>query len=143
MSDNVELVKRGYEAYAKGDFATVMALLDPEIELVQTELLPWGGHHRGLAGAQTFFGLIAQHVDAIPEWRLMVPAGNDVAMVGRLKGRARASGKPIDLDIVHVWTLRDGRAVRFAAWIDTPAMLTALGEESPRVDPVRADGPPA
>ena len=132
MNDTVELVRRGYEAYARGDFAAVMALLDPELELVQTELLPWGGHHKGVAGAQTFFGLIAEHTDAIPEPTAFIPAGNDVAVVGRLRGHARASGKPIDLDIVHVWTLRDGRAVRFAAWIDTPKMLEALGDESPR-----------
>jgi ketosteroid isomerase-like protein len=61
-----------------------------------------------------------------------IPAGNDVAVVGKLRGTARASGKRIDLDIVHVWTVRDGRLLRFAAYIDTPAMLEALGEESAR-----------
>lgn len=132
MNDDVELVRRGYEAYARRDFAAVMALLDPEIEVVQTELLPWGGVHRGLEGAGTFFRLLAEHTDAMPEPASYIPAGSDVAVVGRLRGRARASGKPIDLDIVHVWTLRDGRAVRFAAYIDTPAMLEALGEESAR-----------
>jgi ketosteroid isomerase-like protein len=132
MNDNVELVRRGYEAYARRDVAAVMALLDPEIEVVQTELLPWGGVHRGLAGAQTFFRLLAEHTDAMPEPAAYIPAGSDVAVVGRLRGTARASGKSIDLDIVHVWTVREGRLARFAAYIDTPAMLEALGEESAR-----------
>lgn len=132
MNENVELVRRGYEAYARRDVAAVMALLDPGIEVVQTTLLPWGGVHRGLEGAQTFFRLLAEHTDAMPEPLAYIPAGSDVAVVGRLRGTARASGKPIDIDIVHVWTVREGRLVRFAAYIDTPAMLEALGEESAR-----------
>jgi uncharacterized protein len=28
---------------------------------------------------------------------------------------------------VHVWELREGKVVRFNAYIDTPAMLEALG----------------
>jgi ketosteroid isomerase-like protein len=132
MNDVVELVRRGYEAHARRDLATVMALLDPGIEVVQTGLLPWGGVHRGLEGAQRFFRLIAEHTDAIPEPSAYIPAGSDVAVVGTLRGTARASGKPIALDFVHVWTVRDGRLVRFASYIDTPAMLAALGEESAR-----------
>jgi ketosteroid isomerase-like protein len=132
MSDNVELVRRGYEAFARRDFAAMMAMFDPGIEVVQTELLPWGGVHRGLAGAQTFFGLVVQHLDATPEPAAYIPAGSDVVVVGRLRGTARASGKRIDLDIVHVWTVRDGRAVRFMAYVDTPSMLEALGDESAR-----------
>jgi len=132
MNENVEVVRRGYEAYARQDVAAVMALMDPDIEVVQTELLPWGGVHRGLEGARTFFRLLAEHTDAMPEPVTYIPAGNDVAVVGKLRGTARASGKRIDLDIVHVWTVRDGRLLRFAAYIDTPAMLEALGEESAR-----------
>ena len=40
MNENVEVVRRGYEAYARQDVAAVMALVDPDIEVVQTELLP-------------------------------------------------------------------------------------------------------
>jgi len=62
----------------------------------------------------------------LPEPEIYVPAGDDVAVYGRLKGRAKTSGAAIDLPIVHVWTMQLGRATRFAAFIDTPAMLKAL-----------------
>jgi ketosteroid isomerase-like protein len=57
----------------------------------------------------------------------MFEAGEDVVVIGRLKGFAKATSSPIDLEIVHVWTIRDGLAVRFCAYIDTPEMKRALG----------------
>jgi ketosteroid isomerase-like protein len=32
-AENVEIVRRLYEAYARGDFAAALELLDPEIEI--------------------------------------------------------------------------------------------------------------
>lgn len=126
----LDVVRRGYAAYVRRDLATIFALLDSDVELVQTDLLPWGGTHRGLAGARAFFGRIAELTEATPEPTAFVPAGDDVVVVGRLRGTARRTGRAIDLDFAHVVTVRGGRFVRFAAYIDTPAMLHALGDDA-------------
>ena len=39
----------------------------------------------------------------------------------------RANGASFDIPEVHVWELRDGKVVRYQVYIDTPAMLDALG----------------
>lgn len=124
----MNLVRRAYEAYARGDLATVFALLDDKLTVRQTPLLPWGGERHGHEGARTFFQQLAAHTSAQPVPSAYIDAGDDVAVIGRLKGHARSTGRPIDMDIVHVWTVRDGRLAAFSAYIDTPAMLTALGE---------------
>ena len=126
MAGNAELVRRGYEAYAKKDTMAVLSFIDPDIEVVQTTELPWGGRYEGLLGVQEFFGKIGAHIDALPQPEQLIEAGNDVAVTGRLKGRTRGTGREIDIPIVHVWTLRNGRAVRLAAYIDTPAMKRLL-----------------
>jgi ketosteroid isomerase-like protein len=123
---NVDVVARAYRAYAAGDVPAMFALLDPDVEIVQTALLPWGGVHRGHDGARHFFGMIGALTATLPQPDHLIPAGDDVVAVGRLRGHARATGRPIDLAIAHVLTLRDGRIVRFAPYIDTPAMLAAL-----------------
>jgi hypothetical protein len=129
MSDaNTQLVKRGYEAYARGDFPAMFELLDKNVEVTQTPVLPWGGVYRGHEGAREFFQKLALIAEAVPEPKAYVRAGEDVVAVGHLKGRVRATGVPIDIPIVHVWTVRDDKVVRFAAYIDTPAMLAALAE---------------
>jgi ketosteroid isomerase-like protein len=44
-----EIVREGYERYARGDFSGVFALLSPEIEITQTTELP----PRALANARS------------------------------------------------------------------------------------------
>ena len=124
--NNVDVVRRGYEAYRRGDFAAIFALLHPEIEIRQTELLPWGGRYHGYDGARQFFGALNRHTEALPEPTEYIEGGDTVAAVGRLRGRVRANDNAFDLAIVHLWTLRNGQAVRFEAYIDTPGMLSAL-----------------
>src|SRR4051812_32480682 len=124
-----EIVREGYQRYARGEFAGVFALLSPDVEITQTTELPWGGEYRGHEGARQFFTAINQHTEAMPEPVRIFSAGAEVVVIGRLRGLARATGRPIDLEIVHVWTVHDQQITRFAAYIDTPAMRTALGLE--------------
>jgi ketosteroid isomerase-like protein len=124
--DPVQLIRSGYEAYHRRDFATIFSLLDPTIEIYQTELLPWGAHYRGIEQARTFFQKLSEHTEGLPEPNEIFAAGEDVIAVGRLRGRARQSGLSYDLAIAHRWTVRAGKVVRFEAFIDTPTMLQAL-----------------
>src|SRR5690349_7279903 len=133
--ENVSLIRGGYEAYGRGDFAAVFGLLHPDVEIYQTEALPWGGTYRGHAQAREFFRRLNEHTEARPEPDEFIEAGDKVVAVGRLRGRARVSGHEIDLRIVHVWTVRDGQVVRFEAYIDTPRMLRALAGGPPTAPP--------
>lgn len=124
--ENVELVRRGYEAYARRDFAAVFALLHPAVEIYQTESLPWGGTYRGHEGAREFFRKLNEQTEGQPEPEEFISAGDDVVAVGRLRGQVRANGARFELRIVHRWQISEGRIARFDAYIDTPGMLDAL-----------------
>ena len=123
----LDIIKLGYSRYAARDFAGVFELLADDIVVWQTDELPWGGEHHGHDGARKFFGLLAQYTAATPEPEAFVPAGKHVAVYGKLKGKANSTGKDIDLTIVHLWQVENGKINRFEAFIDTPAMLAALG----------------
>lgn len=126
MKSNVEIVTAIYEAFARRDPPGFLQLLDPQFEMIQTELLPWGGHYRGTEEAMSFFGKLTQHITSMPRVEEMVEAGDHIVAIGHVGGKVNASGQPFIVRFVHVWTLRDGKAVRFEAYIDTPAMLRAL-----------------
>jgi ketosteroid isomerase-like protein len=115
-----------YDAFRRRDAAAVIALMSPAIEIVQSELLPWGGRHVGHAGAQEFFGTLLRHIDSEVEMRAFVEAGERVVAVGRTRGMALDTRRAFDVNAVHVWTVVDGRATRLEAFIDTPAMLAAI-----------------
>lgn len=104
----------------------LLPLVDPQIEVRQTTLLPWGGTYQGYQGIMSFANRLLEHVDSQVEPEEFVEAGEKVVALGYTRGYVKANGKEFNVRIVHVWTLKDGKAVRFEAYIDTPAMLQAL-----------------
>ena len=51
-------------------------------------------------------------------------------MLGRYWGaKAQATGEPVDVHAVHVWDLKDGKAVRFQQYVDTLHLAKALGAD--------------
>jgi len=123
----VDIVREGYERYANRDFPGIFALLAENITVRQTSELPWGGDYSGHDGAREFFTKLAQYTGATPEPLVYIPAGDNVSVYGKLRGRATATEREFDLDIVHIWHVTNGKIDRFEAFIDTPAMLRALG----------------
>jgi ketosteroid isomerase-like protein len=125
-SAHVEVIAALYRAFAARDFAAVMSLISPEITLLQTELLPWGGRFEGIDGYRHFAELLLGHVDSVVTPEEYVDAGDHVVAIARTRGHVRANGQPFDLRAVHVWGVRDGKVVSFEPHIDTPGMLAAL-----------------
>ena len=46
-------------------------------------------------------------------------SGGTVAAVVRYTGTGKATGKALDLPVVHIWDIRDGKLARFRQFIDT------------------------
>lgn len=120
------LIRRMYGAFATADFDTILEIAAPDIEVIQAAELPWGGHFRGHDELGTFMLTLAGTIESTVTHHELFAAGDRVVQVGRTAGTVRATGASFDIAEVHVWTVRDGRAVRFEAYIDTPAMLAAL-----------------
>jgi hypothetical protein len=123
---NVELVRSGYEAFRRRDFAAVFQLLDTEVEVYQSEEIPWGGRYRGHTEVQQFFARLTQTIESRVDPDQFIDAGDRIVAVGHSRGTVHATGKAFEVPAVHVWTVRGGKAVRFEAYIDNPAMLRAL-----------------
>jgi uncharacterized protein len=125
----VELVKRSYDAFARGDLDGVLGDMHPEIEWHQAQGLPHGGLHRGLDEVRRniFEPLDESWWDgftAVPEEFL--EAGDQVVVVGRYRGTAKESRKQLDVPFVHIWTVSGERAVRFRQFLDTAGWVEAL-----------------
>jgi ketosteroid isomerase-like protein len=121
--DNLNLVRSVYQSK---DITEIVSFVAPDFEIYQTELLPWGGHYQGLAGAQQFFTKLRGNVDSVVEIEDIFPVGGKVVVKGRTCGTALESRKKFDVSIVHIWTLSEGKLIKFEPFIDTPAMLAAL-----------------
>lgn len=125
----LEIVKRSYEAFDRGDLDAVLADMDPQIEWHQAQGLPHGGLYRGIDEVRRniFDPLDESWWDgftASPDEFLA--AGDQVVVVGRYRGTAKQTRKQLDVPFVHIWTIRDGRAMRFRQYLDTAGWVEAL-----------------
>ena len=120
--ENIEFAKGVYGAFARGDVPAVLGAFADDIEWYEAEGMPYGGlHHGGEAVAQKVFGPIAEDVEGfavVPE-EFMGGTGGAVAAIVRYRGTGKATGKALDLPVVHVWEIRDGKIARFRQFIDT------------------------
>jgi ketosteroid isomerase-like protein len=132
--ENVEIVRRVYEAAARRDAATVLALYDPEVELDTSRLGavglvgPGGGVYRGHDGLRSFFREWHEAWGSIDyDYEELIEAGERVISVVTRHARGRASGVEVDWPLALLWTLREGQVVR-VVWFGTRAeALEAAG----------------
>ena len=127
--ERVSLVASVYEAFGRGDIETVLGLLQ-DTEWHESEGLPYGGVYRGAeAIAQNVFGPITADVpgfSARPD-EIIVAGDDRVLALGRYTGSGAAGG--LDSAFAHVWTVRDGRIVKFVQYADTHKFREAIGSE--------------
>ena len=121
---NVEALRRGYEALNRGDLSNVIELLDPDIEWHEPGDSPEAGTHQGRDSFESFF---RSWIDSFDEFRVepeqVIERGDDLLAIVRQSGRGRVSGVGVEVRIAHVWTVRDGVAVR---WETVPDPEQAL-----------------
>ena len=130
--ENVEVVRRIYEAVERGDADTVLALYDPEIEWVFARS-PFRRMfkqdiYRGYEGLRSF--IRERYEDAWEEiedeLRELIDAGDHVISVISTHGRGRASGAEVATVHAGLWTIRGGKVVR-VEWMNRDEALEAAG----------------
>jgi ketosteroid isomerase-like protein len=129
-AQNVQVLRDGYAAFARQDVAAVLAAFDESIEWHTPDSLPFGGTHRGHEGVGAFFGALAEHWQELSvEPEEFIDGGDTIVVLAR--NRATGAGGSVDATVVHVWRMRDGKAVSFTEFMDTARTLRALGQAVP------------
>jgi uncharacterized protein len=125
MPTNVDIVRGGYEAFARGDLPDVMAMLDPGIEWYAPDELPGGGTYRGTEQVAAFLRELPHHYEELSvQPRRFLAADDCVVVEGVHTGRIH--GTAFDAGFAHVWTLREGKATRFREYMDSGRLLRLM-----------------
>jgi ketosteroid isomerase-like protein len=122
--ENVEIVRRVYDAAARRDSAAVLALYDPEVEWDMTR----GGLggvvdrdvYHGHDGLRRYFRLRSEAWETITDdCEELIDAGAHVISIVTVRGRGHASGAEVEFENQSgVWTIREGKVVR-VVWFPT------------------------
>ena len=127
-TQNVEVVRALYDAWARDEFPGPIELPDPEIEYFNPEGAVEPGIRHGL---DEFTSALQRVFEGWATWRMkperFESVGNQVAVVLRYTARGRSSGVEVEGRESALWTLRDGRVVRYAWFHDPQEALEAVG----------------
>jgi uncharacterized protein len=130
--DNVEIVRKGYEAWNRGDLDHIRGVTDDAFEWREASEVPGAGTRRGRAEFDRYLRSFRRF------WRQFEfepveirDAGDRVLAVVIERGRSARSDVEVNQLFVHVWTLRDGKVVRLEGFYDEEAALRAAGLAQP------------
>jgi ketosteroid isomerase-like protein len=112
--ENVEVVRRVFDLWDRGDRWAGLDSIDTDVEVVVDAQVDLDGTYRGHAGLgelmRAFWGAFENIRTRIEE---AIPAGSHVVVAVRFSGRGKRSGVEIDMPQWQVWTVRNGKVVRW------------------------------
>jgi ketosteroid isomerase-like protein len=127
-STDLENLRALYDDYARGDLSRT-DLFDPEI--VNSGVGAWPEAPGEVKGIERFSEAMRAWLAAW-ERPLKVEAddfiqtGNRILVLIRWKGRGKGSGVEMEAEGAHLWTFRDGLAIRFDVYRDRDEAKAAL-----------------
>src|SRR5215211_7009530 len=111
---NEELVRRGYEAFSKGDMETLRELFDPEIVWHFPGRSVLAGDHRGTDAVLGFFARTAELTAGTFRVEVHEVVADDQHTVGLHLATGEREGRTLEDREVLVFHVRDGKVVE--AW---------------------------
>lgn len=129
--DNVSVVQSMYDAFAKGDVPGVLAGLDEQVVWNEAENFPYADGNPYIGHDAIVNGVFARIGAEWEYWNLvdmsLSEMGTDkVFATGRYSAKNKRTGKTINAQFVHVWTLKDGKATQFQQYSDTKQVSAAV-----------------
>lgn len=131
MQSNLDVVKALYAAFAEGDMDAAAALMADDMEWREAENYVLADRNPYIGPAAVIPGVFGRTAELFETFAVevgtFVADGDTVAMQGRYRAVAKATGIAVNPEIVHWFTLREGRIASFRQHVDTLAMARALG----------------
>ena len=126
--ENVDLYRRGIEAFNRRDLEAFLALADPDVVGISRVLAIEGGSYRGHDGTREWWRDL---LGVFPEFRIEVVWVRDAGdlTVSELRNSAHGEGGAAALE-EFVWQVsewRDGRVVRWQMYESEEEAIEAAG----------------
>jgi ketosteroid isomerase-like protein len=127
----MELAKKAYEAFARGDIAGVLEIFSPGIEWVQQQgNVRFGGTHKGPQAivAEVFMVIPTIMEDFRSITQEFLEAGNRVFVLGEYHWKASTTGKEVACPYINLLTFENEKVVRFEEYTDSAIVNAAAAE---------------
>ena len=132
--ENVEIVRRCFQAFEEDGFDAAADAFDPQVEFTRTgggsDVLGYTTESRGIDGLRAALGAwTGEWTDVRVQPERFVEAGEQVLVLARHRGIGRRSGVPLDHLDAWVFSFHEGRISRWDAYWDPAEPMRSLGIE--------------
>jgi uncharacterized protein len=128
----VEIVRGLYARWSDGDFSTSEAFdLDVEFARIGGEVVSGPGGPGRWYGRDEMWRAVVEWLSLWEEFHVaaedFTEVDDRVVVLSRQTARGKLSGTPVERQLAEVFTLRNGRIVRWEAYWDRNEALKAVG----------------
>jgi ketosteroid isomerase-like protein len=110
---NEDLLRKGYEAFGKGDMDTLRELFAPNIKWHVPGRNMISGDYNGQDEVFGFFGKIAEGTGGNFGLEIHDVLANDTHVIGLVTASGERDGKKLEDHNVHVWHIEGGKLAEF------------------------------
>ena len=127
--DKIELIQAIYAAFGRGDVPFIVAKVRPDARWdfnVTESPVPWHVPVTGPAEVPRFLGAFMENIELEAfEPRQFIAMGDEVIAHVRLAFTVKKTGRHVEQEQLHWWTVRDGQVARLRHFEDTAQVLAA------------------
>ena len=126
--ENARVVQQIYESFKSGGIGSILERMSDDIEwrLPDMENVPFSGKRSGLEEVAEFFKTLSDTRDVRQfEPQEFIAQGENVVALGHYSWHVKATGRDYEGDWAHVFTIRDGKVLRFYEYTDTASAASA------------------
>jgi ketosteroid isomerase-like protein len=127
-----DLIAGLYDAFGRGDVPAVLGAMDPAIRWHEAEGNPYMPSGEPFIGPDAVLNNL--FVKLGEEWdgftvhpQQYHDAGDVVVVEARYSGTYKPTGKALDAQVSHVWTIQEGKISKFQQYLDTAKMQDVMG----------------
>lgn len=121
-----------YDSFGRGDITTVLGSMDPEVHWHEAEGSPYMPSGEAWVGPDAVMNNLFAKLGADWDEFTIHPetfheAGDVVVVEARYTATHKGTGKSLDAQVCHVWTLKDGKVIKFQQYVDTAKLQEVMG----------------
>jgi ketosteroid isomerase-like protein len=126
--ENVEVLRRGIDAFSRAAWEESVKLMDPDVEWHDAPDLPGAQVHQDREGVLAQWKGMAEALDDFTvDVEQFFDAGDQVVVFFTSRGRGRISGIAVSRKLAQVATVRNGRVTKIVGYDDRAKALEAVG----------------
>jgi ketosteroid isomerase-like protein len=131
LSENLNIIKGAYNAFASGDFPALLGAMDSKIEWYEAENFPYADGNPYIGADAIVQGVFARIGADWEYWTITdqvyhVTLEAMVIVTARYNAKHKITRKAIRAQVTHMWTLKAGKITRFQQYADTLQVTQAM-----------------